>query len=258
MRLTTALTVLLAGLLAGCRSAAPLATSTQAAASVDGDAGEWAGALRPVPGEPGLSLGLRHSADALTVVVVAGSEAQARRIATGGMTLWLDPGGGTARRAGLRFPLGADGAPGSAPGEPPADDALLRAVFAASTQRLATVRGADVRESSLGGVPGVATAAAWTVAGLTVEARLPLRGPAAVAFAGEASAERVGLGIELAETPRAGASAAPSLTGRGADGRLDAYGADRRGGETAAPQDAAAASAAAGTRTTWLGVALAP
>ena len=239
--------------LAGCRSAAPLVVSTAAPAAVDGDAGEWAGGLRPVPGEPGLSLGVRHSADALTVVVVAGSETQARRVASGGMTLWLDPAGGTARRTGLRFPVGADAPETAGTG----DDGPLRAAFAASTLRLATVRGSDVRPASAGGVPGVETAAAWTVAGLVVEARLPLRGPAAAAFAGEAAGDRVGLGLDLAEPARTGVPAAPSLTGRGTDGRLDDYGADRRERETAAPQESAA-TRAPGTRTTWLGVALAP
>ena len=237
--------------LAGCRSAAPLVASTAAPAAVDGDAGEWAGGLRPVPGEPGLSLGVRHSADALTVVVVAGSETQARRVAAGGMTLWLDPAGGTARRVGLRFPVGAD-VPETA-----GDDGPLRAAFAASTLRLATVRGSDVRPASAGGVPGVETAAAWTIAGLVVEARLPLRGAAAAAFAGEAAGDRLGLGIELAEPARAGSPAAPSLTGRDSAGRIDGYGADRRERETAAPQESVA-TRAAGTRTTWLGVSTAP
>ena len=106
---------------------------------------------------------------------------------------------------------------------------------------------------------GVETAATWTPRGLVAEVRLPLRGPNAVAFAGEATGASVGLGIELAEVSRSGASAPPppSMTGRSGDGRLDGYGADRRadGRETGAPQETAPTTSR-GTKTTWLSVAL--
>ena len=239
--------------LAGCGAALPLVPSAPDAAVVDGDAGEWTSGLRPVPGEAGLSHGLRRTPDALVVAVIAGDDWQAQRIASGGLTLWLDPAGGTARRVGLRFPLGSD--TDVASGQ--ADDAALQAGF--SADRLATVRGSDVRPAAVGGVPGVETAAAWTPRGLVAEVRLPLRGPNAAAFAGEATGASVGLGVELAEVSRGGASAPPppSMTGRSADGRLDGYGADRRasGNETGAPQETAPTTTRR-TRTTWLGVAL--
>jgi hypothetical protein len=257
MRLLPTL-VLLA--LAGCRSAAPLLTSTAAPVTVDGDVGEWAGGLRPVPGESGLSLGLRNTPDALVVAVVAGDEWQARRVAAGGLTLWLDPAGGNARRVGLRFPIGA-GAPGDAPPPgAPADGGTLRWAFEASTTRLEAVRGGDARPAAVGSVAGVETAAAWTDRGLAVEVRLPLRGPAAAAFAGEAAGPSVGLGIELAAIRRAGSALPPppSMTGRRPDGRMDDYGADRQGDrETAAPQDDVRTRTPR-TATTWIGVALAP
>ncbi len=241
--------------LAGCGGALPLVPSAPEAAVVDGDAGEWTSGLRPVPGESGLSLGLRRTPDALVVALIAGDEWQARRIAAGGLTLWLDPAGGTARRVGLRFPVGSDAEVDAAGGRP--DDAALQAGF--STDRLATVRGTAVQSAAVGGVPGVETAASWTARGLVAEVRLPLRGPAAAAFAGEAAGASVGLGIELAEVSRSGTSAPPppSMTGRSASGRLDGYGADRRaeGRDTAAPQESAP-TATRRTRTTWLGVAL--
>ncbi|HEX8385766.1 MAG TPA: methyltransferase domain-containing protein [Rubricoccaceae bacterium] len=249
--------VLLAfGLLGGCRTAAPLLPSAPGPAAVDGDADEWAGGLRPVPGEPGLSIGLRNTPDALAVVIVAGAEGQARRVASGGLTLWLDPAGGTARRVGLRFPVGNGDAP--VPEGPPASGPdPLREAFAAAIDRLETVRDGDVRPAAVGGVPGVETAAAWTDRGLVVEVRLPLRGPGAAAFAGEASGVSVGLGVELAEARRTTDLPAPSLTGRGRDGRVD-YGADRQASqETAAPQDASRLRTPT-TTTRWFEVALAP
>jgi hypothetical protein len=246
--------------LAGCRSAAPLLTSTAAPVVVDGDAGEWASGLRPVPGESGLSLGLRNTPDALVVAIVAGDEWQARRVASGGLTLWLDPAGGNARRLGLRFPVGA-GAPDDVPPPgAPADDGTLRGAFAASTARLEAVRAGDARPAAVGSIAGVETAAAWTARGLVVEVRLPLRGPAAAAFAGEATGPSVGLGIELAAVQRAGSALPPpaSMTGRRPDGRMDGYGADRRDdGETAAPQDDVRTRTPR-TTTKWIGIALAP
>ncbi len=246
--------------LAGCRSAAPLLASVPAAATVDGAAEEWANGLRPVPGEAGLSLGLRNTPDALTVVLIAGDEWQARRLAAGGLTLWLDPAGGTARRVGLRFPIGTAGdAPVDLPDGTRADSGPLREAFEASTARLETVRDGDARPAAIGSLAGVETAAAWTPRGLVVEIRLPLRGPAAAAFAGEAAVGTVGLGIEMAEIQRRSSGPPPpSLTGRSADGRIDDYGADRQSGrETAAPQDQTRRRTA-GTTTTWVGVALAP
>ncbi len=242
--------------LAGCGGTPRvLVPSAPDAAVVDGDAGEWTSGLRPVPGESGLSLGLRRTPDALVVALIAGDDWQARRIASGGLTLWLDPAGGSARSVGLRFPVGSDAEMNAAGGQP--DAAALQAGF--SSDRLATVRGTAVQSAAVGGVPGVETAATWTTRGLVAEVRLPLRGPNAVAFAGEAIGTSVGLGIELAEVSRTGSSAPPppSMVGRSGDGRLDGYGADRRaeGRETGAPQETTAA-ASRRTKTTWLSVAL--
>ena len=246
--------------LAGCRSAVPLLASAPAVVTVDGGAEEWATGVRPVPGQAGLSLGLRNTPDALVVLVVAGDEWQAQRLAAGGLTLWLDPAGGSTRRAGLRFPVGTAGDDlGDLPPDATRPDSgPLRDAFEANTTRLETVRDGDARPAAVGSIAGVETAATWTPRGLVVEVRLPLRGPAAAAFAGEATGTTVGLGIEMAEIQRRSSAPPPSLTGRSADGRIDGYGADRQSGrETAAPQDPARRQTA-GTTTTWIGVALAP
>ena len=98
---------LLAAAASGCGGAPPLYASTPIpaeAVDVDGDAGEWPSALRPVPREPGLSLGLRRTDDALFVAVIARDERQAQRVVLGGLRLWLDPEGGTERVVGVRFP----------------------------------------------------------------------------------------------------------------------------------------------------------
>ncbi len=247
---------------AGCGgSALPLVASAPAPAVVDGDVSEWTMGLRPVPGESGLSLGVRNTPDALVVAVVAGDEWQARRLAAGGLTLWLDPAGGTARRVGLRFPVGSGilGEPSADLRDAPrVDEGSLRAAFGAASGQVATVRGGVATPAAQGGIAGVETAATWTLRGLVVEVRLPLRGPAAAAFAGEASGAHLGLGLELAQASRRPSSAPPpSLVGRTSDGRVDGYGADRRRArDTAAPQETTAPPAT-GTKTVWLDVALA-
>ena len=252
--------------LAGCGSAArPLIESAVAPVVIDGDASEWTSGLRPVPGESGLSIGVRNTLDTVVIALVAGDEWQARRVAAGGLTLWLDPDGGTARRVGLRFPVGS-----GAVEEPSADlrdapvvdEGALREAFVAQATRLATVRAGVTTPAARYGVGGVETAATWTARGLVVEVRLPLRGPDAAAYAGEAplGVSRVGLGLELAQASRRPSSAPPpSLVGRTSDGRVDGYGADRRQSrDTAAPQETTARAATVATKTIWLDVALAP
>ena len=101
------LVALVAAAAAGCGPAPPLYATEAATATVDGSAAEWPSALRPVPREGGLRIGLRTSGDALYAVVVAGDERQRRRISAGGLRLWLDPAGGTERVLGVGFPLPA-------------------------------------------------------------------------------------------------------------------------------------------------------
>lgn len=196
---------LLAALASGCGSAPPLYTSAPAtpATTIDGDARDWPAALRPVPNEAGLSLGLRNTADSLYVVVVASDERQARRIALGGLRLWLDPAGGTDRVLGLRFPAPAAPDPADVRRERArartggVDEQALRRRFRSSLDRVEVTREGDVLVRSVprGSVDGLVTEAAWTDAGLVVEARLPLH--AAAGLLPTDAAEDLGLGVEL-------------------------------------------------------------
>ena len=205
-------------LLAACSSPLPTVASGPAPnpMAVDGEAREWEGALRPVPEEAGLSLGLRNDADALYLVVVAGDDWQGRRIAANGLTVWLNPTGTKDKAYGLSFPvgLGSDGErggarPGTQPvgypsgdraGEPLDPDGLrsrLRDGFLRSLDRIEVTRNGDRQSVAVGGAEGIETAATWTDAGLTVEMRVPLHdGPYAL---GVAPGTPIGLGVELAE-----------------------------------------------------------
>lgn len=194
----------LASVAAGCRTPAPLysARPVTPATVIDGRADEWPLALRPVPGEAGLGLGLRRDAGALVVAVVASDERQARRIALGGLRLWLDPNGGRERAVGVRFPapgpLGERvlrvGARSGA-----AAEGDLRRRFLASLDTLEVTRGAAPAERvGRQSVPGLEAAAAWGERGLVVEMRLPLDLPP-----GGTSQGTLGLGVELVEVVRA-------------------------------------------------------
>ena len=193
---------LLAAAASGCGGAPPLYASTPIpaeAVDVDGDAGEWPSALRPVPREPGLSLGLRRTDDALFVAVIARDERQAQRVVLGGLRLWLDPEGGTERVVGVRFPTPP---PPSrvdirrAGGE--AGPQILRRRFEAAVDRVEVQRRDSARAVEPGSVPGLETAAQWGPRGLVVEARLPL---AAGALLDAAPGADLSLGVELLDLP---------------------------------------------------------
>ena len=95
-----------AATVSACGSSPLLYTASPATpdTAVDGQATEWPSALRPVPDESGLSVGFRHDGADLVVAVIAGDDRQARRIAVGGLRVWVDPMGGTDRALGIRYP----------------------------------------------------------------------------------------------------------------------------------------------------------
>ncbi len=226
-----ALFLLAATLVTGCRSASPLYSAQPVTAEtvVDGLPTEWPLALRPVPGEAGLSIGLRRSADELVVVVIAGDERQSRRIALGGLRFWVDPAGGRDRALGIRFPaperldgrvLEGQARPRSERG---AMDDVLRRRFEASIDAVEITRGeAEPVRQSVGSVAGLETAATWGARGLVIEMRVPLTAQPELLAANVEGA--VGLGVELVDVQRAVAR------------RLAPGG--RRGGRAEGPQPA--------------------
>ena len=203
--------VLLLVLAAGCSGPAPLYTAQTPppATVVDGQADEWPLALRPVPREAGLGIGLRRDvfasrpdgADALAVVVIASDERQARRIALGGLRLWIDPEGGRDRVLGLQFPapepLGdrlLRAGRGTRGGEPATDD--LRRRFQASLGAVEVTQGeAPPRRLTLDQADGLEAAAAWGARGLVVEVRVPLA--PSPALLPTAAGDVIGLGVEV-------------------------------------------------------------
>ena len=209
----------LAAVASGCGGTAPAYSSAPATpeTTVDGSAADWPAALRPVPGEPGLGIGLRNTDDALYLVLVASDERQARRIALGGLRLWLDPAGGTDPALGVRFPASAT--PAAAEGRREragrasgVDGDDLRRRFRAATERLQITRADQVlvQDARRGRVDGLATEGAWGRDALVVEARLPL--VATPGLLASDAGETVGVGVELLDLTR---GAPPDPRGRG-------------------------------------------
>ena len=192
---------------AGCAPAPPLYASEAAPVTVDGDAGEWPRALRPVPREGGLTLGLRNTDDALYLVVVAGDGRQARRVSSGGLRVWIDPAGGTERVLGVGYPLPLP--PNVARG-----GSVERRRFAERLDRVTVRRGdGPVQTFQLGRLDGLDAAAEWTDRALVVEMRVPLDGSSDLLGAVEGGA--VGVGVELVDPSGVRAQARRGVSQRG-------------------------------------------
>ena len=191
---------------AGCGSAPPLYLTEPATPEtvVDGEATEWPAALRPVPQEAGLSLGLRRDGDGLVVAVIASDERQARRIAVGGLRLWVDPEGGTDRVLGVRYPAPADpdvravlrSGPRRGGAIESTDPQRIRRRFESGLDQVEITRGVlTQRASADGSFGGLVAEATWGTRGLVVEMRIPLA--AAPGLLETDAGDTVGLGVEL-------------------------------------------------------------
>ena len=181
---------------------------------VDGDVGEWPSALRPVPGEGGLVIGLRREGDDLIVAVIATDERQTRRVVLGGLTVWVDPDGGTDRALGIRYPAPDEVTArdlrdvAAARDGDTADTPALRRRYQAGTEAVVVTRGVVAqRTQGDGRFRGLEVASTWGRRGLAVEMRVPLS--ATSGLLDTQPTEAVGLGIELIDGPRSPRSARP-------------------------------------------------
>ncbi|MEM0963167.1 MAG: hypothetical protein AAGK21_11605 [Bacteroidota bacterium] len=198
------LSVLSIVLVSGCGSAPPLYSTTPNVTdvSVDGMPAEWPSALRPVPGESGLSVGLQLDGRDLVAVFVAGDDRQARRIALGGIRVWIDPSGGDDRSFAIRYPVPE--APGvqelirSAPRGTrrggTADPTQLRRRFEAGLDQAELTRGVVTQRVDPMGA-GFQAAAVWGPQDLVVEMRIPL--DEAPGLLETSAGGVVGIGVEL-------------------------------------------------------------
>ncbi|MGB3543246.1 hypothetical protein [Rubrivirga sp.] len=207
---------------AGCGSAPPLySTSDPAETTVDGSADEWPRALRPVPDESGLSIGLRLEDDDLVVALIAADGRQSRRIALGGLRVWVDPMGGDDRVLGVRYPAPGDPSrsdiaqrgprPGGRDGQ---DPTRLRRRFEAGLTQAELTRGVVTQQISPDGDAGIEAAAMWGPQTMVIEMRIPLG--AEDGLLDLPAGQEIGVGIELLDVQRPQPSAPNARTsGRG-------------------------------------------
>ncbi|GAB5535371.1 MAG: hypothetical protein Rubg2KO_16200 [Rubricoccaceae bacterium] len=221
--------------------------------ALDGEVSDFAGAIRIVEGETGLSMGVKNDDDAVYVALVVRSESALRQILGGGLTLWLDPEGGKEKALGVRFPLAAAGAEARAAGRrgsgdeaPSAEEmqALLRERFGAALGEYEVVRGDGAQGvrffTSDAGAVGVG--GSFDHGELVLEYRIPLGGTAEYALGAEPGGE-IGLGLATPEVERP-AQREEGRAGRGgrSGGRSGGMGGRRGGGRGRGGQSGGRAS----------------
>jgi hypothetical protein len=85
---------------------------------VDGDHIDWSNILYTIESK-GVSIGVMNDSSNLYICLVPGDRSLEQQMTRGGMTLWLDSGGGKKKTFGIRYPLGmAGGMPLGGTGSP--------------------------------------------------------------------------------------------------------------------------------------------
>lgn len=184
--------------LAACRATAPTVASGTAATIIDGDVSDWAdGLTRLADGR--VTAGVRNDGERLVVAVVASDTDVLRHAVLTGLTVWVDPAGGTDRAYGVQFPVGlfSDGE---------LDLATLQALRSGSERdptavlapllaEVAVTRGGQ-RETFAPERAPVDVGATVETGQLVVEVAVPLR------EIGVRPGQTVGVGIETPEVDR--------------------------------------------------------
>jgi hypothetical protein len=114
--------------LVGCSSFTTYTTKSLPAEQeikIDGKTDDWLGALSIIE-DGSVSVGFRNDRESLYVCLMVEEEFLLAQIMRQGLTLWLDPRGGTAKALGIRYPLGMPRGErpeeqGEEPGPPPSE-----------------------------------------------------------------------------------------------------------------------------------------
>ena len=94
--------------LSGCSSYTTYATNSLPALQqikIDGKTEDWLGALSIIE-DGSVSVGFRNDRESLYICLMVEEEFLQAQIMRQGLTLWLDPRGGTSKALGIRYPLG--------------------------------------------------------------------------------------------------------------------------------------------------------
>ena len=176
--LVTVVALLSVAALAACGNEEIASRWASSPIQVDGKLDEWAGAMTAVHGASA-RVGVMNDGEALYVAFGTDDPGLARIVARSGLTLWIDPKGGTEKELGVVFPQPAysDGPPGSAPdmGQPGGArvDTVELLGPAPHTRKEVAAPGADGVAVAVGSGDGAAAGHTSTTV-LTYELRVPL------------------------------------------------------------------------------------
>src|SRR5258708_16686741 len=87
------------------------------AITVDGKYNDWYGHLQPFGKEP-IAIQFLNDGEFLYVRLTASDAATRMQIVRQGMTIWFDPGGGSRKKLGIKYPVVEGGGPGGLGGGP--------------------------------------------------------------------------------------------------------------------------------------------
>ena len=195
------------------------------AITVDANYDDWYGALQPF-GEDPVAIQFLNDGEFLYVRLTASDLGARRLIARQGMTVWFDPGGGTKKKFGVKYPVveggepeeqdsGGTGRPGGGRGRarrgegPPPDE------INAPVDRVVIIGPGkdDARSLMRGYLSGVDVAIRAEQGTLQYELKVPLALSANHPYAiGTAPGKKIGVGLETAKMQR------PSGAARGGGG----------------------------------------
>ena len=204
---TLALLLLVAMMASGCGGTQALQSEpVEHPIVVDGDTGDWQGALTPIE-KKNLSLGVLNDGEYLYLALVSSNRQLISQMMMRGLTVWFDAEGGKEKTLGIRFPLGlmASGASFS-----PREMQDNRNPDARREQFEASLTELDILQSEDESVrfprqviPGLDVMATLNAGTLVYELQIPISSGEEHAFAIDAApGDVIGVGLETPEIDR--------------------------------------------------------
>ncbi|MBX2818394.1 MAG: hypothetical protein KTR29_01895 [Rhodothermaceae bacterium] len=188
--------------LVSCKSALTLNSgAVDQQIAIDGSEVEWLNDLQPIA-EENFAIGILNDDENLYVSLVTADVRVRSKIMALGMTLWLDPSGGSEKSLGIRFPLGIIDA--GLPFDPFTmleQPEFVEQLFNESLTELEIVRerDEDTKRWLRSEIPGLELAASSKQGTLVYEMKIPLDNEELGYSLDAANVQQIGIGLE---TPR--------------------------------------------------------
>jgi hypothetical protein len=226
--------------LAGCSSYTTYTTKSLPAEQeikIDGKTEDWLGALSIIE-DGSVSVGFRNDRENLYICLMVEEEFLQAQIMGQGLTLWLDPRGGTAKALGIRYPLGMPRGerpeePGEEPG-PPASEGIPEEAM--SELEIIRSQKAAPQRMEIEEAHGIEIIAVPTRGLLVYELKIPLlKTESQLIAVGAQPGQTVGIGFETPKLDRS-QMPGPRAGGRpGGGGGMPPMGGGRGAGPGGGP-----------------------